>query len=125
LGFPLALSAVFPIGNEFVRVARDTLEIVGRGFDTSYEIHRTGADNIPRTAFLDPRFSHVSGLIWSRVSIGNMSRSIRPVSFIHNPLCSDNNRLPQRWGIWDREFVATQNSDEWEASDILAEPDDR
>jgi hypothetical protein len=122
LGFPLALSAVFPIGSEFVCVDRDTLEIVRRGFHSSGEIERTGADNIPRTAFLDPTFSHVSGLVWSRASIGNVSRTMRPLSFIHNPLCSDYKRLPQRWGVWDREFVATQNGHEWTATDILAEP---
>jgi hypothetical protein len=121
LGFPLALSAVFPIGSEFVCVDRDTLEIVRRGFRSSGEIERTGADNVPRTAFLDPTFSHVSGLLWSRASIGNMSRAMRPLSFIHNPLCRDYKRLPQKWGAWDREFVAAQTGHEWTATDILAE----
>ena len=37
-GFPLALSTVFPIGSEFVRVERGSLEIVGRGFHSSSAI---------------------------------------------------------------------------------------
>ena len=70
---------------------------------------------------MDARFSQVSGLIWSGVGIGNMSRAMRPLSFIHNPLCIDYNRMPQRWGVWDREFVATESGDEWTAVDILSE----
>jgi hypothetical protein len=70
---------------------------------------------------MDTEFSHVSGLIWSRVSIGNMSRKVRPLSFIHNPLCS--NEMPQRWGVWDREFVTTRDGDAWTTSDILSEPE--
>jgi hypothetical protein len=117
-GFPLALFAVFPIGDEFVRVDRDKLK---RGFLSSGTIKRISNDDIPRTAFMDTEFSHVSGLIWSRVSIGNMSRKVRPLSFIHNPLCS--NEMPQRWGVWDREFVTTRDGDAWTTSDILSEPE--
>jgi hypothetical protein len=84
IGFPLAVSAVFPIGNQFVRVDRSTLEIVEHGFQPSNTIERATGDDIPRSAFVDPNFHDISGLIWSRVSIGNMRRAIPPLSFIHN-----------------------------------------
>lgn len=121
-GFPLALSAVFPIGNQFVRIDRDSFAIVESGFLRSLTIKRTSGPDIPRTAFMDPAFRHVSGVIWSRVNIGNTSRKMRPLSFIHNP--SSANQMPQRWGVWDREFVATQSGDAWTAFDILAVPEE-
>jgi hypothetical protein len=115
--FPLALSAVFPIGSEFVRFNRDTLEVIGRGFQPSFKIPRAHARHIPRTAFVDPTFSCTSGLLWSRVGIGNINHAKRPLSFIHNPL--SDTPMPQRWGVWDREFVATENTDGWTVTDIL------
>ena len=114
-----AVSAVFPIGNEYVRLDRETLDVVEQGHQYSPEIERAkGA--IPRTAFMDEQFSQVAGLIWSRVSIGNMSREARPLSYIHNPMAT--NPLAQRWGVWDREYHAEEGKEEWSISDILARP---
>lgn len=115
-GYPLALSSVYPIGDEYLTVNAETLAIVGRGFQRSETIARKGGV-IPRSAFLDPLFAAISGLIWSRVSIGNMSRTERPLSLIHNHTATC--PLPQRWGVWDREFVATENETGIEVVDIL------
>jgi hypothetical protein len=100
-GFPLALSAVYPIGDQFARINRENGEIVGHGYHHAEEIERAGG-NIPRSAFLSPQFAGVSGLIWSRASIGNMVRAVRPLSLIHN--YAARNRMPQRWGCWDKEY---------------------
>ena len=113
---PLIMSAVFPIGDEFVSIDRETGNVIGQGFHTSLEIRRQGA-SIPRTAFLDRQFAPVSGIIWSRIGIGNTSRDQRPLTYIHNPLATV--LLPTRWGVWDREFVTTERDDEWIAADIL------
>ncbi|MEQ1802610.1 MAG: hypothetical protein ABL989_11860 [Gammaproteobacteria bacterium] len=115
-GFPLALSSVYPIGDEYLTVNAETLEVVGRGFHRSETIPRKG-EAIPRSAFLDPLFAPISGLIWSRMSIGNMSRTQRPLSLIHNRTATC--PLPQRWGVWDREFVASENESGLELVDIL------
>ena len=116
--FPSIVSSVFPIGQEvFVfDTARD--EIVRQEFEPSLQIARA-AGSIPRTAFLDPRFNKVSGLIWSRACIGNMMRSDRPISFVHNP-CADV-AMAEKWGVWDREFVARRIGNGWEITDVLAE----
>ena len=121
-GFPLALSAVFPIGDAFVRIDRETMEVVEAGHETALEIPRTGGINIPRTAFLDDEYQHLSGLLWSRVGIGNWDRTQRPLSFIHNP--SAQNSMPQEWGVCDREFVAIRQEHTIEVSDILAKSSD-
>ena len=118
-GIPLALSAVFPIGDEFVRIDTESLDIVARGHDPSFEIARRNS-SIPRTAFLTDDFAHIGGLIWSRVGIGNMDRGARPLSLVHNPMADK--PISQGWGVWDREFVALRSGDEWTVSDILAAP---
>lgn len=118
MGLPIALTAVFPIGPEFVRIDTQTMEIVAQGFEPSFEITRAGGA-IPQTAFIDKRFEHISGLLWSRVSIGNMSRRDRPLSLIHNPLART--PMPVQWGAWDREFVTTQTGEQWKVREVLDE----
>lgn len=115
--FPLIMTTLFPIGDAYVTIDRATGDLLEEGFHTSPLIERE-RNPIPRTAFLDERFADVSGVIWSRVGLGNMSRRSRPITYVHNPLAHV--PLPTNWGVWDREFVTTPNGDEWETSDILA-----
>jgi len=113
---PHAVSAVYPIGNEFVRVNRHNMQIVGHGFYLEEDIQRAGGDNIPRTAFLDARFAHVSGLIWSRASIGNMHRCQRPLTLIHNHAAAT--AMPRNWDAWDKEYLTDVNADGIKLSNI-------
>jgi hypothetical protein len=112
---PLILSAVFPIGDEFVTISKQTGAVIDQGFEPSFEIARSGSTAVPRTAFLDEQFAPISGIIWSRIAIGNMSRNERPLTLVHNPLAAI--KMPQLWGAWDREFVT--KDDHWSATDIL------
>jgi hypothetical protein len=114
---PLIMSTLFPIGDAYITIDRATGDVVKEGFHAAPLIDRE-RNPIPRMAFLDERFADVSGVIWSRVGLGNMSRRVRPLTYVHNPLAQVS--LPTNWGIWDREFVTTQHGDEWEANDILA-----
>lgn len=117
--FPLIVTTLLPIGDAFITIDRDTGEVVDQGFHAAPFIQRA-RNPIPRTAFLDERFAHISGVIWSRISIGNLSRQVRPITFVHNPLAQV--PLSTNWGVWDLEFVATQHGDGWEAKDILDQP---
>lgn len=111
---PLIMSAVFPIGAEYVTINRENGQVIDQGFEASLAIERQGSA-IPRTAFICEQFSHISGVIWSRISIGNMSLPQRPMTFVHNPFALI--PMPQSWGVWDREFVTTKGEDAWEAKD--------
>ena len=114
---PLILSAIFPIGNQYFSIDVNTFELIKTGFAHSAEIPRKGGI-VPRDAFLTSEFAPISGVIWSRASIGNMSSEVRPLTLVHNPMATiPMNKL---WGVWDREFVATHKGDEeWTARDIL------
>ncbi|EJN03518.1 hypothetical protein [Phyllobacterium sp. YR531] len=114
---PLIMSSLFPIGGAYITIDRETDEVVDQGFHAAPEIPRQGGP-IPRTAFLDPAFADVSGVLWSRVSLGNLSRGTRPLTYVHNPLAR--HPLPVHWGVWDREFVTVVDGEDWEATDILA-----
>ena len=111
---PLIMSAVFPIGKEFASIDIESGQVVEQGFQHSPEIARQGGA-IPRNAFLTEQFSPISGIIWSRAGIGNFSR---PLTLVHNPLATL--PMPQHWGVWDREFVASNDGDQWIATDIRA-----
>jgi hypothetical protein len=65
------------------------------------------------------RSTALSGVLWSRLSLGNLSRKARPLTFLHNPLAK--RPLAERWGAWDREFVTTRDGENWAATDILAD----
>jgi hypothetical protein len=108
--FPTALSAVYPIGNAFVRVNRDDFQVVAHGHERN-EMIRRGGNGIPRTAFFDETFASVSGLIWSRASIGNMDRGARPLALIHNHVAR--NPMPRGWRVWDEEYEAVRRGPVW------------
>lgn len=114
---PLIMTTLFPIGDAYVTIDRETGAVLEKGFQATPFIQRE-RDPIPRTAFLDERFADISGVIWSRIGIGNLSRQVRPITYVHNPLART--PLPPNWGVWDREFVTTRHGDEWGANDILA-----
>lgn len=115
---PLIMTTLFPIGDAYVTIDRDTGVVFEEGFHAAPFIQRE-RNPIPRTAFLNERFADISGVVWSRIGIGNLSRQVRPITYVHNPLA--HTPLPTNWGVWDREFVTTQCGDEWEANDILAQ----
>ncbi|KWV49233.1 hypothetical protein [Stenotrophomonas maltophilia] len=114
---PLIMTTLFPIGDAFLTINRDTGDVIEEGFHAAPFIQRD-RNPIPRTAFLDERFADVSGVIWSRICPGNLSRQVRPITYVHNPLAQT--PLPMNWGVWDREFVTTRQGDGWESNDILA-----
>ena len=114
-GPPLILSSLFPIGAAFVRVERNSGEVVEEGYNYAPTIERLG-DEIPRTAFSGPKFSYVSGVLWSRISLGNLSRQDRPLTMVHNPYAEV--PIEQGWGPWDKEYVVSEDASEWAVYNI-------
>jgi hypothetical protein len=81
---PLIMTTLFPIGDAYITIDRETGNVVDEGFHPAPFIDRE-RNPIPRTAFLDERFADISGVIWSRVGLGNLSRRSRPLTYVHNP----------------------------------------
>lgn len=117
---PTIISCLFPVGDHYVKVDKETGDIVDQGFVFSMDIKKSHNKLIPRTAFFGEQYSHISGIIWSRIGLGNMSRDVRPVTFVHNP----NADIPMKenWGVWDHEFVMRDKGQYYEIVDILSAP---
>lgn len=112
---PLVISSLFPIGQAYVSVDRTTGEIVEEGYHYEPTIERLNGV-IPRTAFADGQFSHVSGVLWSRIGLGCLSRIIRPLTMAHNPYADV--PIEAGWGPWDKEYIAEQVDSDWVVNDI-------
>ena len=82
---PLILSVLFPMGDAYVTIDPETGDVVNEGFQGVPFIHRQNG-KIPRSAFIDERFAHVSGAIWSRIGPSELSRVVRPLTYVHNPM---------------------------------------
>lgn len=108
--FPFAAEAVFPIGPCELKIDRQTLEIVGRGYQhRPFVINQNGA-KVPAYTFLDPRFNPISA-IWAvdidgGAAIGNSD----PMVVVHNP--NADNNVPVGFLPSDSEYVATPASDD-------------
>lgn len=109
--YPNALEAVFPLGPQQISLNRETLEVVGRGYQhRPYVINRNGAQ-VPADSFLDPRFAPVSA-IWALDLNGESVFGNREaLAVIHNPLAT----RPIPMGLFpsDAEYVAERNGDEY------------
>jgi hypothetical protein len=91
------------------RVNRRTLDVIRFAHSYSAYIERAGNkdDPILRTAFQDQRFAEVSGLIWSRRSIGNFVGQADDFVFVHNQVARK--PAPRKWNRWCEEFYTLQN----------------
>lgn len=106
LDWSRAATAVYPIGELEVVVNKKTGRIVRNEYGKSHTISRTGADGIPRSAFLNDYFSQVSGIIWSRITIGNFIGRADDMSFVQNHVAS--NPLAENWTAWSEEVVTRE-----------------
>jgi hypothetical protein len=102
-GLAHAVTAVFPFGDEYFIIDPKTHKIIDRRFQHSGEIKRAGDDPIPRSAFQHEYFTNVSGLIWSRRSIGNFLGQQDDFVFVHNQLAQK--PIPRKWARWFEEYI--------------------
>jgi len=103
-GMPYAVSAVYPFGQEQFSIDRKTMKVVGRSFTFSGEIARAAkpGEPIQRTAFQGDYFKDISGIIWSRSTIGNFSVFNHDLVYVHNQ--SADRPIPRGWARWREEY---------------------
>jgi hypothetical protein len=103
-GLPYAVSAVYPFGEQEFTIDRKTAQVVKSEFTLSDTIERKAKpeEPIPRTAFQGEEFKDISGIIWSRSSIGNFSTVQRDLSYIHNQRAA--RPIPRGWIRWREEY---------------------
>ena len=101
-GMPRAVSAVYPVGDLVVTFDPATGQAVDEGYDYSGEIQRTRGSPIPRIGFWSNRYPQISGLIWSRRSIGNFCGQANDLAFVHNT--GARRGLTPHWTDWIEEY---------------------
>jgi hypothetical protein len=102
-GMSRALSAVLPIGELNVSFGQETGETVNKDYyDYSKVIERTGGGSIPRNSFFSDRYPQISGLIWSRRSIGDFCVRAHDLTFIHNT--NPRRKMEPHWTSWAEEW---------------------
>ncbi len=101
-GLPHAVTAVYPFGAEQNIVDPEALAIVDRQYEFSADIKREGKDPIPRSAFQNELFAGISGLIWSRRSIGNFLGQRDDFMFVHNQAAA--RPIRRKWMNWVEEY---------------------
>jgi hypothetical protein len=104
---PYAVTAVYPFGTEHNILDAKANAIVDRQYDFSPDIKRTGKEAIPRTAFQNELFAGISGLIWSRRSIGNFLGLPDDFIYVHNQVAA--RPIERRWINWDQEYVPVES----------------
>jgi hypothetical protein len=104
LSLPYAVSALYPFGDEQFIVERKTLKVLAREFTFSDSIPRLvkPEDPIDRTAFHGEQYRDISGIIWSRSSIGNFSALRHDLVYVHNQRAE--RPIPRGWMRWQEEY---------------------
>jgi hypothetical protein len=92
----------YPFGAEQNIVDPKANAIVDRQYEFSPDIKRDGKDAIPRSAFQNELFAGISGLIWSRRSIGNFLGQPDDFMFVHNLAAT--RPIPRKWMNWIEEY---------------------
>lgn len=103
---PYPVTAVYPFGAEHNIVDPKALAIVDRKYDFSPDIKRTDKAAIPRTAFQNELFAGISGLIWSRRSIGNFLGQPDDFIYVHNQAAA--RPIEREWLNWAEEYVPVE-----------------
>jgi hypothetical protein len=81
---PLIMKSLFPIGDEYVTLNYETGEIIDTGSNPHSSLSAQ-AGRYPAPRF-ETRASATSRACCGRASLGNLSRQVRPLTFVHNPL---------------------------------------
>lgn len=105
-GLPPPVTSVYPFGREqanFDPQARSFNSV----FDFAPQIRRGGGQAVDRTAFQDPENALISGLVWSRRSIGNFLGQPDDFVFVQNQVAS--RPVRRMWLKWSEAFFVVDN----------------
>jgi hypothetical protein len=105
-GLPPPVTSVYPFGREQASFDPQALSF-NSAFDFAQQIERTRGRAVERTAFRDPENSLISGLIWSRRSIGNFLGRPDDFVFVQNQVASRPTR--RTWLKWSEAYFVVDN----------------
>ncbi|AZV78995.1 hypothetical protein EBB79_14710 [Parasedimentitalea marina] len=114
---PYAFSAVYPIeGLAFSVPSLDNPTSATIGVNCKH-IPKVGGRSVPRSAFLSPEYSDVSGIIWSSDWIGRFSDKKQSFTYIPNSTASLS--LPAKWAKWASEYMISGEEGDLQVSRLV------
>jgi len=109
---PFILSALFPLGHEFLSIDRKTGEVVDQGHHFQASIKKRNGADVETLYFTDPVHSNISAVIYSSSDLGNPPKARGcDLVIIHNPLAKT--PLPRKFFKFDTEFWAEETGNGW------------
>ncbi len=107
---PRIVKSVFPIGNQYVTLNKETLEIVGDGFEFKQAVSKQNGTDIPIDVFLNPKFEGISAVLYSNTDCANRPENTgNDYITVHNPLAR--NPMNEGYLKFGREFIACKYED--------------
>jgi hypothetical protein len=103
---PHAVTAVYPFGEEYAVIDPETAAISSFCHTYSAEIKRASGATVARTAFQHNSFCGISGLIWSRRSVGNFLGQPDDLVFVHNQMAT--RPIQRQWIDWAEEYYPVE-----------------
>ena len=108
IGPPRIVKAVFPIGFPQAKIDKTSMQIVDTGYQYRPVLQKSSGAEVSTECFTSKRYEQLSGILYSRASIRNWTRTLdENFIFIHNPLAI--NRIPLAYFKVEREYVAREN----------------
>jgi hypothetical protein len=103
---PHIVSAVFPFGDEYVTLDRDSLEVTGAGYRYAPTVAKERGAEVRMDAFISEEFVGISAILYSTADALNhpVGRLADSFILVHNPLAA--NPLPRRSLPCRREYWA-------------------
>jgi hypothetical protein len=109
---PRILQALFPFGDPFVTIDRNTLQQIGSGYSYRAKIEKKSGAPVSTTVFLDPKCNRISAVLFCNSNVWNRPPSDAEVgldfTLIHNPMAT-RNAIPYHWLKCGRECWVFDN----------------
>lgn len=118
--FPFAVEAVFPVGPHQIRLAKETLDVVGGGHQYRTFVNNKNAAKVQLLTFTNPAYSAVSAIWGVDFNGGAAIGNSEPAVVVHNPFAA--NPVPLRFLPADAEYIAERNEDEFILTRLLQAP---
>jgi hypothetical protein len=69
---PAIIKSVYPIGEHRIIFNTKRMEIVEERYESRYEIHKDSGSPVSTSAFIDPSYSGISGILYANTSMINL-----------------------------------------------------
>ena len=109
---PRITRTVFPIGDEYITIDRDSGDVTNKGFHFKNTVTKSRGSEVPIDIFLDKNYSYISGVLFSNSDCSNRPEiNGEDFIYVHNPLAD--NPVPHEFLRIGREYIADPSGNEY------------